>query len=45
LGVKNIYLGPNPPEFLTPNVVKVIQDTFNLKLTGNPQEDLAEMLG
>lgn len=45
LGVKNIYLGPNPPEFLTPNVVKVLQDNFNIKLTGNPQEDLAAMLG
>lgn len=44
LGVKNIYLGPNPPEFLTPNVVKVLQDNFNIKLTGNPQEDLKAML-
>ena len=45
LGVQNIYLGPNPPEFVTPNVLKVLQDNFNLKLTGNPADDLAEMLG
>ena len=45
LGVKDIYVGPNPPEFFTPGVVKVIQDAFNLKLTGNAQEDLAKMLG
>jgi len=45
LGVKNIYLGPNPPEFLTENVVKVLQDNFDIKLTGNAKEDLAAMLG
>jgi len=45
LGVKNIYLGPKPPEFVTPGVLKVLQETFNLKLTGNAKEDLNEMLG
>jgi hydroxylamine reductase len=45
LGVQNIYIGPNPPEFLSDNVVKVLQDNFNLKLTGNAQEDLKAMLG
>lgn len=45
LGVKNIYVGPNPPEFFTGNVVKVLQDNFDLKLTGNAQEDLKAMLG
>ncbi len=44
LGVKNIYLGPKFPEFLTPGVAKVLQDNFNLKLTGNAREDLEEML-
>ncbi|QGG47035.1 hydroxylamine reductase [Heliorestis convoluta] len=45
LGVKNIYVGPNPPEFITPGVLKVLQDNFNLQLTGNAQEDLKAMLG
>lgn len=45
LGVQNIYIGPKPPEFLSPGVVKVLQDNFNLKLTGNAQTDLKEMLG
>lgn len=45
LGVKNIYIGPKPPEFLSPGVVQVLQDTFNLKLTGNAKDDLAAMLG
>jgi hydroxylamine reductase len=45
LGVKNIYIGPKPPEFLSAGVVKVLQDTFNLKLTGDAATDLKEMLG
>lgn len=35
LGVKNIYIGPKPPEFITPGVLKVLQDTFNLQLTSD----------
>jgi hydroxylamine reductase len=34
LGVKGISIGPNPPAWVTPNVFKVLQDTFDLKLTG-----------
>jgi hydroxylamine reductase len=45
LGVKNIYLGPKPPEFVTPNVFKVLQDNFNLKLTGDATNDMRVMLG
>ncbi|KAB2953880.1 hydroxylamine reductase [Heliorestis acidaminivorans] len=45
LGVKNIYIGPNAPEFITPGVLQVLQDNFDLKLTGNAQEDLQAMLG
>ncbi|MDO8281605.1 MAG: hydroxylamine reductase [Thermodesulfovibrionia bacterium] len=45
LGVKNIYLGPKPPEFVTPGVLKVLQDNFNLKLTGDAKVDIKNMLG
>jgi hydroxylamine reductase len=45
LGVKDIYVGPSAPEFLTDNVVGVLQENFNLQLTGDPQEDLEKMLG
>jgi hydroxylamine reductase len=45
LGVKNIYLGPKPPEFVTPAVLKVLQDNFNLKLTGDASNDMRIMLG
>lgn len=44
LGVKNIYLGPEPPEFITPAVFKVLQDNFNLKLTGDAKNDMRVML-
>ena len=45
LGVKNIYLGPKPPAFVTPGVLKVLQDGFNLKLTTTAKEDLKDMMG
>ncbi len=44
LGIKNIYIGATPPEFITPGVLKVLQDTFNLKLISDPKTDLAEMM-
>jgi len=41
LGVKGVTIGPNPPGFVTPNVFKVLQDKFDLRLTGkDPQRDL-----
>lgn len=45
LGVQNIYIGPKPPEFITPGVLNVLQQHFNLKLTGEAASDLAAMLG
>ena len=41
LGIKGISLGPNPPGFVTPNVFKVLQEKFDLRLTGqDAQHDL-----
>lgn len=45
LGIKGIYLGPKPPEFVTGNVFKVLQDTFDLRLTTNAKDDLKQILG
>jgi len=45
LGIKNIYLGPTPPEFVTPGVLKVLQDNFDLKLIGDAATDMRHMLG
>ncbi|MFA5117740.1 MAG: hydroxylamine reductase [Candidatus Omnitrophota bacterium] len=44
LGIKGIRVGPTPPAFITPNVFKVLQDTFDLKLITTPDKDLAQML-
>ncbi len=44
LGVKGIRVGPRPPAFLTPKVFEVLVDKFDLKLTGNAQEDLKASL-
>jgi len=32
LGIKNIAVGPNPPAFFTPNVLKVLVDTYGVKV-------------
>lgn len=49
LGVKNIHLGPTLPAFLSPNVTKVLVDTFNLAPIGEVDEDMKlffpELLG
>jgi hydroxylamine reductase len=44
LGVKGIRIGPTPPAFITPNVLKVLQDNFDLKLITTPDKDLADIL-
>ncbi len=46
IGVQNIYIGPSAPKFVTPGVLKVLQDTFNLQLiSGDAKADLPKMLG
>lgn len=40
LGVKNIYLGPTLPGFLSPNVAKVLVENFNIGGIGEVEEDL-----
>lgn len=44
LGIKNIHIGPQAPGFITPQVLKVLTDNFNLKLVGDPKEDLNKIL-
>jgi hydroxylamine reductase len=45
LGVKGIRIGPKPPAFVTPNVFKILQDKYDLKLTDrDPQADLQAAL-
>jgi hydroxylamine reductase len=45
LGFKGIRIGPSLPAFLTPNVLKVLVDAFDLKPIGTAQEDLAKIMG
>ena len=45
LGIKNIYLGPTLPAFLSPNVLQYIVDTFQLRLISNPDDDIKTCLG
>jgi len=44
LGIKNIRIGPSLPAFVSPNVLNVLVDKFNIKPIGNVDEDLALML-
>jgi hydroxylamine reductase len=44
LGIKDIRIGPKPPEFITPGVLNVLQEAFNLQLITNAQDDMADML-
>lgn len=43
LGVKNIHIGPTLPAFLSPNVAKVLIDTFNLGTISTVEEDIVKM--
>jgi hydroxylamine reductase len=45
LKIKGIRLGPTPPAFVTPNVLKILQDSFDLKLITTPEADLKKILG
>ncbi|MGL5335842.1 MAG: hydroxylamine reductase, partial [Enterovibrio sp.] len=40
LGVKNIRTGPSAPAFLTPNLLKVLEQQFGLKATSTVEADL-----
>ena len=40
LGIKNIYLGPTLPAFLSPNVLQYLVDTFGLRPISNAEDDI-----
>ncbi len=44
LGIKNIKLGPSLPAFLSPNVLNLLVEKFNISPIGSVDDDLAEML-
>ena len=45
LNIKNIYLGPTLPAFLTPNVLQVLVDKFSITPISTPEKDLEAILG
>lgn len=45
LGVKNIYLGPSLPKFISPNVLNVLVEKFDIHPNGDIETDLKEMMG
>ncbi len=45
LGVKNIHLGPTLPAFLSPNIAKVLVETFGIAGIGTVDEDIKLFLG
>jgi hydroxylamine reductase len=44
LGVKNIHLGPTLPAFVSPNVLKVLVEKFNVQPTAGVEEDVKAMM-
>ncbi|HBG48511.1 MAG TPA: hydroxylamine reductase [Cyanobacteria bacterium UBA9971] len=45
LGIKNIRLGPTLPAFITPNVLNILVEKFNIQPITTPEEDLKAILG
>ena len=45
LGIKNILLGPTLPAFLSPNVLNLLVEKYNIGLISTPDEDLKKILG
>ena len=45
LGIKDIYLGPTLPAFLSSNVLNVLVEKFNIKPVSTPEADLKAILG
>lgn len=45
LGIKNIYLGPTLPAFVSENVLNLLVEKFNIRPITTPEEDLKRILG
>lgn len=44
LGIKNIYLGPTLPAFISPNVLNMLVENYNISPISTPEEDLKKIL-
>ena len=45
LGIKNIYIGPSLPAFISPNILNALVEKFNLTPISTPEADLKKILG
>ena len=45
LGIKNIYLGPTLPAFISPNILNFLVENYNIAPISTPEEDLKKILG
>lgn len=45
LGIRNIYLGPSLPAFLSPGVLDFLVKNYGIRPTTAPEQDLKEILG
>ncbi|MEA3222640.1 MAG: hydroxylamine reductase [Thermodesulfobacteriota bacterium] len=44
LGVKGIYIGPILPAWVNDDILKVLRDEYDLRLIGDPEEDIKQIL-
>ncbi|KAL7561787.1 hypothetical protein ACA910_013326 [Epithemia clementina (nom. ined.)] len=44
MGIKNIRLGPSLPAYITPNVLNMLVQKYNLRGPGDPAQDLQAMM-
>ena len=44
LGIKNIYLGPTLPAFISPNVLNYLVKNYQISPVSTPEEDLKKMI-
>ncbi|RLC62771.1 MAG: hydroxylamine reductase [Chloroflexi bacterium] len=45
LGIKGIYLGPILPAWVNDDILKVLRESYDLRLIGDPEEDIKQILG
>lgn len=45
LGIKNIFLGPSLPAFISPNVLNLLAERYNITPISTPEADLKKILG
>lgn len=45
LGIRNIFIGPSLPAFVSPNVLNILVENYNITPISTPEEDLKKILG